>query len=49
MVEKNRDIVWDVYNSGSLEQSAKESRGTGTRERVVAHGKLSKIGEACSE
>ena len=43
MVKNNgRDIVCDVYNSGSLKQPAKENR-------VVAHGKLPKIGKACLE
>ena len=43
MVKKNGiGILWDVYNSGSLKQSAQENRGTEIRKRVVAHGKLPK-------
>ena len=39
-MEKNGlGILQDVYNSGSLKQSAQENRGTEIRKGVVAHGK----------
>ena len=50
MVKNNgRDIVWVVYNSGSLKQPTTENRATGICKRVVAHSKLPKIGKACLE
>ena len=42
-------ILWDVYISGSLKQSAQENTGTGIRKRGVAHGKLPKISIASSK
>ena len=49
MVKKWSWHLWDVYNSGSLKQSAQENRGTEIRKRVVAHSKQRKIGKASSE
>ena len=44
MVNKNGlGIVLEVYNSGSLKQSAQEKRGSGIRRRVVAYGMLPKL------
>ena len=36
------DIVWDVYIKDSLKLSTRGNRGTGTRKRVSANGKLSR-------
>ena len=49
MVKNGLGILWDVYNLGSLKQSAQENRGTEIRKSVVAHGKLRKIEKASSE
>ena len=49
MVKNGLGILWDVYKSGSLKQSAQENTGTEIRKKVVAHGKVRKIGKASSE
>ena len=34
------DIVWDVYNKGSLKSSVREKRGTGMKRRVTMATKI---------
>lgn len=34
------DVVWDTYVAGSLKESTREKRGTGTRRKVSGQAKL---------